>query len=123
MVRKKIVRSVAPKSLLPDARDFVDATVSYNQGDLLVFDDTNDLLAVPAAEAEGATFLGIAEQSIVLGKAVSPYQGTAVDASQALPQIAGPVYGVVAKLVSKTSDAWAAGDLAYLDPAPGNRGV
>lgn len=117
-----IVRSVAPKSLFESARAVITAAVSFNQGDLLVFDDTNNRLKVPAAEAEGSTFLGVARVTIVNGKLASPYS-TDVQASQAIQDIPGPVYGVVAKCVLKTGDTIAPGDSVFLDPATGTRGV
>ena len=118
-----ITRSVCPKTLLADADKFVDATVSYNQGDLMIFDVGTGLLGLPALEADGSKFVGVALQDVVLGKIRSPYQGTAVDAAQATPALAGPQLGVVVKCVSKTGDAWAAGQAVFLDPATGTRGV
>lgn len=119
----KIVRDLGKTSVFPDATNVVDATVSFKQGDLLVFNNVSKLLAVPALEAEGATFVGIAEVTVNSGKLATPYLGTAVDAAQAISSIPGPVANVVAKLVSKTGDAWAHGDAVYLDPATGTRGV
>lgn len=119
----KIVRDLGKKSIFPDATAVISTSVSFNQGDLLVFNDTTNVLKVPTLEADGLTFLGIAEVTIVSGILASPYSGTAVDAAQAISSIPGPAYNVVAKLVSKTGDAWAPGDLVYLDPATGTRGV
>ncbi len=76
----------------------------------------------PAAETEGSTFLGVARVSIVLGKIASPYN-TDVVASQAIQDIPGPVYGVIAKCVLKTGDSVNPGDDIYLDPGTGTRGV
>ena len=121
--KNTIVRSVAPKSIFESAKDVISASVSFNQGDLLVFDDSANVLKVPAAEAEGLTFLGVARCDIVLGKLRTPYSGTAVDAAAAASDIPGPVYGVVAKCVIKTGDSINPGDLVYLDPATGTRGV
>lgn len=118
----KITRSIAPKSVFESARAVISSAVSYNQGDLLYLNTTTHLLAVPAAETDGEFFLGIAQETIVSGKLASPYN-TDVIASQAISDVAGPVYGVIAKLVSKTGDTWHAGDEAYLDPATGTRGV
>lgn len=118
----KIVRDLGKKSVFPSAQAVISSAVSFNQGDLIVFDNTANLLAVPALESEGLTFVGIAEVTIVSGKLASPHV-TDVDASSAISDIPGPVYGVVAKLVCKTGDALAPGDLMYLDPATGRRGV
>lgn len=116
--KNRIVRSVSEKTIFPSAKSVVSSAVSFAQGDLLVFDDTANLLKLPAAEAEGATFVGIAIETIVDGKLASPYV-TDVDAAQAASEIPGPSYGVVAKLVLKTGDALNPGDLVYLDPASG----
>lgn len=120
--KNTIVRSVAPKSIFESAKSVITTAVSFAQGDLLVFDDTNNRLKVPAAEAEGSTFLGVARVTIVSGKLESPYN-TDVVGSQGIQDIPGPVYGVVAKCVIKTGDTIAPGDLVYLDPATGTRGV
>lgn len=119
--KNRIVRSVAPKSVLPDARIAVDSTVSYNQGDLLAI--KSNKLSLLASEGDGQYFVGIADQTVVSGKVQSPYSGTAVDAAQALPQVAGPVYGVVAKLMSKTGEAWTVGCSAYADPSTNDYAV
>lgn len=119
----RIVRQIGKKSLFPSAQKVISAAVSFNQGDLLVFDDTANLLKVPSAETEGSTFLGIAEVTVVLGKLQSPYTGTAVDASQAISDIPGPAYGVVAKLILKTGDSVNPGDPVYLYPTGGAQNV
>jgi len=116
--KNRIVRSVAEKTIFPSAKNVVNSALSYDQGDLLIFDDTNNLLKKPAAEADGATFVGIALQTLVSGKLARPYS-TDVDASGAASDIPGPSYGVVAKLVLKTGDALNPGDLVYLNPAAG----
>lgn len=109
-----IVRSVAPKSLFESAKAVISSAVSYNQGDLLYFDDAANLIKPVAATANAETILGVAKQTIVSGKVVSPYSGTAVDAAQALEDLAGPVYGVVASLKLKAGDSFAPGDKVYV---------
>ena len=118
-----IVKSIAPKSVFDDASAVTSTTADFEQGDLLIFNDTTNVIEKPTLETQGNTFLGIAQQTVIDGKVKSPYIGTAVDASQAIAPIAGPVYGVVAKLVAKTAITLAPGDLIYLDPATGARGV
>lgn len=118
-----IVKEIAPKSLFDDAKAMTSTTEDFNQGDLMVFDSTNKVIKKAALEADGATFLGVAVVTVVDGKVKSPYQGTAVDAAQALVTIPGPKYGVVAKLTLKTGEALAVGGLVYLDPATGGDGV
>lgn len=120
--KNRIVRTVAEKSIFESAKAVVSAAVSFDQGDLLVFDDTANLLKKPAAEAEGATFVGIARCTIASGKLASPYT-TDVDGSQAITEIPGPAYGVIAKLVLKTGDALNPGDQVFLDPAAGTHHV
>lgn len=117
-----ITRSVAPKSVFESALNVISSSVSFNQGDLLVFDDTNNVLKKPALETEGNTFLGVAPVTVVSGKIASPYN-TDVVASQAVQDVAGPKFGVVAKLTLKTGITIAPGDLIYLDPATGTDGV
>lgn len=112
----RIVRTVNQSSVFPDATKEILATSTFNQGDLLVWSPAGPELKVAAAETDGDTFCGIAIQSIVNGKLVSPYT-TDVSASQGLSHIAGPVFGVVAKLQLKTGDSLNPGDLVYLDPA------
>lgn len=118
-----ITRSVAPKSIFESAKNVISSTTSFLQGDLLIFDTSTKVLRVAATEAEGATFCGVARLSISLGKPVSPYQGTAVDAAQAIVDIPGPTYGVVAKCIILTGDSVNPGDNIFLSPGVGTRGV
>jgi len=119
--KNTIVRSVAPKSLFESAIPALGAASDWEQGDLLVI--KTNVIQKAAVEADGEFMLGVARQTVTDGKVVGPYQGTAVDAAAALVDIAGPVYGVVAKCVAKTGDAFTVGCLVYLDPATGGRGV
>lgn len=112
VAQNTIVRSVAPKSLFEGAKVLLDATVSYNQGDLIAV--ASGLLKAVTASTDAPNFLGVAKQTVVLGKVKSPYQGTDVDASQAIEEIAGPVYGVVARVKLKAADAFAVGCVVYL---------
>ena len=123
MGKNRIVRNVAPKSIFA-AADAVTGTGSYEQGDLLIFDDSANVIRKPTTEAECATILGIAVESVVSGKLKGPYPGlTDVDAAGAISSLPGPVYGVVAKLVLKTGDSLSPGDLVYGDPASGTANV
>lgn len=112
-----IVRLVAPKSMFESAYGVLSSAVTYNQGDFLAFDTSAKILKV-AGTADIDNLLGIARQSVASGKAVSPYQGTAVDASTGISDLAGPVYGVTASMVLKTGDAFAMGDKVYLTADP-----
>ena len=114
----RIVRSVSPNTLFASAYNLVDSTSDWNQGDLLIFDDTTNKIRKPTTEAEGATFLGIAIQTVIDGKLILPYV-TDVDASDSVSQLPGPQFGVEASLVLKTGDALNPGDLVYLNPSTG----
>jgi len=122
--KNTIVREVGRKSIFESAINVISTAVSFNQGDLLVLNDTSNLIAIPAAETEGNTFLGVATVSILNGKLIGPFTGIpdAVTTS-AVSDIPGPVYGVIAKCVAKTGIALNPGDPIYLDPATGTRGV
>jgi acetyl/propionyl-CoA carboxylase alpha subunit len=122
VAKNNITRSVSPKTIFADAQAVVTSAVSFNQGDLLVFDDTNNRLKVPSAEAEALTFVGVAVDTIVSGIIKRPYV-TAVDASQAAGALQGPMYGVVVSVQLKSGDAVVPGDLLYLDPASGAQNV
>jgi hypothetical protein len=80
-------------------------------------------LATVTSGELGVNFCGIASQSLVNGIPVSPIQGTDVDAAEGVPALDGPIYGVTASLVLKTSDAVDPGDVVYIDGASGTRHV
>ena len=109
----RIVREVNPSSYFESALPLIDATVSFNQGDLLYLDTSGHLIKAVTSDSNGATFLGISRATIVSGKLVSPYQGTAVDAAQAISDIAGPQFGVVAKMKLKSGDTFNPGIAVY----------
>lgn len=112
--KNNIVRSVRPGSIFESAKALISSAVSWNQGDLLYLDTTNHLIKPIATEStDSASFLGVARQTISSGKVVSPYQGTAVDAAQAIEDIAGPVFGVIANLQLKSGDVFVAGGKVY----------
>lgn len=115
--RNNIVREVAPKSVFESARWVLSSSVTYNQGDLLAFDTSSKILKV-AGTADAANLLGVARQKIVSGVAASPYQGTAVDASEGISDVAGPVYGVVASFTPKTGDSFTPGCFVYMTADP-----
>lgn len=111
--RNNITRSLSPSSVFPDALKVVDATISWNQGDLLFFDDTANLIKPLVLDADSVTSLGVAVNTVSLGKLLSPYQGTAVDAAAAIVPLAGPAYSVEVKLIAKTADAFSPGDQVF----------
>lgn len=119
--KNTITRSVSKGSIFESAKAIHDATITYNQGDLLCFDSSAHLIKIPAVEGDGSTFLGVATESVTSGKLNSPYT-TAVDAAAAISDVPGPAYGVIAKCRLKPSDTLNPGDLVYLYPTD-SRGV
>ena len=113
VAQNRITRSVNPYSLFESAKALISSAISFNQGDLLYLDTTNHLIKPIALAADSATFLGIARVTISSGKLVSPYQGTAVDAAQAISDIPGPQAGVVAKLKLNSGDSFTSGCDVY----------
>lgn len=105
-----IVRDSSSLSAFPDASNMISTASSWNQGDLLYFDTSAKLLKPLDSDAHAAAqFCGVAAQSILLGKPITSYQGTAVDAAVALAVIAGPKSGVVANLKLNVGDAFTVG--------------
>jgi hypothetical protein len=111
--KNRITRSVAPKSLFESALSMIDSSVSFNQGDLLYLDTTNHLMKPIASDTNGLTCLGIARQTIVNGKLLSPYSGVATDAAQAIEDISGAQFGVIASMKLKSGDIFLAGQQVY----------
>jgi hypothetical protein len=113
-----VVYSVGMKQIFPNILNLVDATVSFAQGDLLVYDATNKLVRKAATEGESATLVGIAAFDAASGKPLSAYQ-TAVDASVSAPQMNGPMYGIVASMTLETGSTLSPGALVYGKPSLG----
>jgi len=123
-MKNTVVKSVSPKSVFDSCENLVDATIDWNQGDFLVLDASAHLLkAVSGSAEDGANFCGIARCTIADGKVLSPYQGTDVDAAQGFAALAGPVYGVEAKCIAKTGDAFVSGCPVYVSAETSTRGV
>jgi len=120
--KNTIVREISRKSIFESAFTVTDSAVSYNQGDLLVFNATTKKIVKPSAETEGSTFLGCAVVTVVNGKLKSPYS-TSNDAAIQPSDIPGPAYGVIALCKLKSGDALASGDAVYLYPAGGEQYV
>ena len=109
-----IVRGGAQaKSRFPSALNLISSAISYNQGDLMYLDQTNHLIKALDSDAHGATFIGVAIQTVINGKLTSAYQGTSVDAAQAIEDVSGPVFDVVVNLKLKSGDAFTAGCAVY----------
>lgn len=118
--KNTLARKIATKMIFPDIKHLLDTTVSFDQGDLLCL--IGGLVKKASAETDGATFLGIAPVTVVAGKFPSVYH-TDVDASAAVGAMVGPEYGDVHKVMLKAGDSLAAGDVVYLNPTAGGRGV
>lgn len=104
------------RSLFDSGKYAVDASSTWNQGDLIMFNTSVHALRRVTATGDGATFVGIADNVVTAGKLAGPYDGlTAVSAAQVSPQFVGPKFGVVASLVLKTSDAFNIGSKVFLD--------
>lgn len=111
----RITRGDEGKTLFAEGRNFVGSSTTWYQGDLLYFNTSTHLLAVVAATGNAATIAGIADNTVISGQLLGPYNGlTPVDAAQVSPGFVGPKIGVVAGLILKTSDAFNPGDKVYL---------
>jgi len=107
-------RQLATRSLIADASPFVDGTTSFNQGDLLYFIPSTQLITnTPASGETGSNFLGVSPVDVVSGKLRPPYIGTQCDAAVAGGGIAGPEYGSIFALVPKSGDTFTAGCRVY----------
>jgi hypothetical protein len=114
IAQNNIVREVSPKSLFESALPVLSTLSTFNQGDLIAYDSTNNIINAVTGSGSGANVLGVAPVTIVNGKTLSPYQGTSVDASAAIEDVKGPVYGVVAFLKLTVGDNWVPGQKAYI---------
>lgn len=112
-----IFKSVSPKSLFDDM-SAIAGTASFNQGDFIYINGSGVVHAQTNGDT-GASFLGMATQTIVSGVIASAYttENTTVD-----NKISGPVYGVIANCTLKTGVAFTKGCLVYPDPTT-TRGV
>jgi hypothetical protein len=109
-----IVRGGAQgRSIFSSVLPVLTTAVSYNQGDLIAFDTGNHRLKT-AVTGDGANILGVAINTIINGLPASPYQGTAVDASEGLSDMGGPLFGVVASLILDTGSTLNPGDKVYI---------
>lgn len=129
----RITRGDVGQTLFQSGKSIVSSASTWVQGDLIYLDTSAHVLKAVAATGNAATFVGIADNAVTAGKLVGPYGSlTAVDAAQVTPDFVGPKFGVVAGMILKTSDAFAAGVKVYLvdggttqtvtstDPSDGN---
>jgi hypothetical protein len=116
-IKNFILKSINQKSIFDNASALA-STNSWNQGDLMVY--FSGAIRAIASGDTGTNFLGIATQTVSSGTIASAYSTDNTTKDNA---IQGPVYGVTASLVCKTSDAFIAGQLVYPYPASGTRYV
>ena len=120
--KNTLARVISPKTLFPDIQNVVNSSTSFDEGDLLIFNTTTHRLELPAAEADGATFVGVSPIKVTNGKPPAVY-ATDVDASAAIPAQMGPVFGNAFRVILKAGDAIQPGNQVYLDPASGTKNV
>lgn len=120
--KNTVVKQVGEKQIFPDIKNFLDSTVDFNQGDILIFDTSTYLVRAATSEGEGAYLLGIANATVVDGKPALPYS-TANDAAIAATSIDGPLYGDTFKMILKTGSTLTPGQQVYADPGTSARGV
>jgi len=112
--RNNLVRSVNPQSLFESAYPVLSSACNWNQGDMLMYDATNNILNAVTGTGSAANLVGVAVQTIVNGKVPSPYQGTMVDASQGISDIAGPQYGCVFSMFLTSGNTFTPGLPVYI---------
>lgn len=118
--KNRIVRTIALSAVFEDATALVTSSTSWNQGDLLVYDDSTYVIRTATSGGESsdsALFLGIAVNTVASGALVGPYTGLATTARTAIGYMAGPVYGVEAALPLANGDTLVPGNLVYMKPS------
>lgn len=114
-----ITRSVNPGSMFESAINVISSACTWNQGDMLYFNTGSNIILPVGSDANGQTFLGIARQAIVAGIEPQPYT-TLTSGAQAIVDIGGPLYGVVAKVSLKSGDSFTPGCKVYCGPSDTN---
>jgi hypothetical protein len=119
IARNNLVREVAAgRSVFASLKPVLSTSCTWNQGDLIAYDNTNKILNAVTGTGSSGLVVGVAVNTIVDGVMPSPYQGTAVDASQAIEDAAGPLYGCVFNMNMVSGDSWQPGQKAYLTADP-----
>ena len=109
------VRRVATKSRFPDATNVVSSSSNWQNGDLLAWDATNNIInSAESLTDNGALILGVAVQSVTDGVVNDPYEGL-TDVTPAAGALAGPEYGDVVSLQGKSGDTFTPGCYVYPD--------
>jgi len=114
-----ITRSVSAASVFESSINVISSACTWNQGDMLYFDTGTGLIKPVASEANGQYFLGVARQAIVSGVEPQPYT-TLTSGAQAIVDIGGPLYGVVAVMSLLAGDSFTPGCLVYAGPSDSN---
>lgn len=114
----KVSRRVARNTIISDIRDFIGASSTWNQGDLLILDTTLNIVAKAAVQSDGQNFLGISPVTISGGKIPSAYT-TDSDAALGIASIPGPEFGDEYFVTLKAGDAVVPGSKLYLAPLTG----
>jgi hypothetical protein len=119
VANNNLIREVNPgRSLFASLKPVLSTSCNWNQGDILAYDATNNIVNAVTGTGSSANVVGVAVNTIVSGVMPSPYQGTAVDASAAIEDAAGPLFGNVFSMALKTGDSWVPGQKAYLTSDP-----
>lgn len=114
--KNRISKTINERSLFDDATALIDTATDINQGDLCLF--TQGVIRAIKSTDTGVNFIGIARKSTDNGVLTQPYS-TDTSRNSNGGKIAGPVVGVIAKLVAKQGEAWAVGAYAYPYPNSG----
>lgn len=119
VARNNLIRQVAPKSLFESALPVLSAAsgCTWNQGDILCMDSNVGYLRPVTGTGDSSIMVGCARSSVTNGVQPSPVQGTPVDGSQAIEDMAGPVYGTVHQLLLATG-TYKPGAPVYLTADP-----
>ena len=120
IARNNLLRQVAPKSLFASMLPVLKAETacSWNQGDLLCMDTNVGYLRPVTGTGDSSILVGCALNTIQSGIMPSPYQGTAVDASQAIEDAGGPMYGSVFQMVLASGQTYNPGAPVYATSDP-----
>lgn len=120
IARNNLIREVAPKSLFESMLPVLSSATActWNQGDILCMDTNVKYLRPVTGSGDSSIVVGVALVSITNGVKPSPYQGTAVDASAAIEDEGGPMFGSVFQMVLATGAAFTPGLPVYLTADP-----
>lgn len=113
--KNTVNKQIREGSRIPDVKNFTNSSISYNQGDHLIFDTANNVVRAPSAEAECAAYLGIASLDVVNGFPRSPYS-TQVSPSQGVTSMEGPLYGDTFNMVLQTGTTMNPGAAIFASP-------